>query len=375
MFSLSSSWIKDTSPRDRLVILRALIKGSADHSIKVFILRTIVSQLRFRPNHWLSIFGGLLLALLNAWSARTQLCHAFNGESSWVCAGAGGDPYQQSAPLPDSTVSNEDLKSRIRDFYASWTTIRFISTIEGILIFSFLLLAIVGCIILAVLDSRRRRSPKSSSSPSSDLPYTHPIILKWSTRWAWVVAFSLHFSLLYGLAGIKLLQADIGPQGKRIIRKHPRLCGPAPSQWKFILGSAIYALLCLAGTVVGIGALWGKLELAQVGVTLPEHLIVDPQNGGRLVPWSIWQIALLLGLANNIAALYSIAAPSKITYLTEHHIDPELFAASLVEEHGFLWAALIWFGTDKRDLAIGYEEVLLQLVPEPVLHDEPGVYE
>ncbi|KAJ3049367.1 hypothetical protein HK097_009631 [Rhizophlyctis rosea] len=123
---------------------------------------------------------------------------------------------------------------------------------------------------------------------------------------------------------------------------------------------------------VGIVALWGKLELAQVGVTLPEHLVLNPKDGGTWVTWNVWQVALLLGLANNVAALFAIGAPSKMTYLIEHHIDPKLFAGALVEEHGFWWAALLWFGTEKRDVVKAYEGILAELVPETFVRPGGG---
>ncbi|RKO90767.1 hypothetical protein BDK51DRAFT_37819 [Blyttiomyces helicus] len=350
-------WIPDTHPQDRLAILRSLLKGDADHSIQVFVLRHVVSKLklgaleymvgvdffflfwereearavwildatrtnvriqgpmapmthiRASPPHPPPQIIAIAVAMLslNLWSSRAQLCHAFGGDAEWFCY------VGSEAPSPD-----------IEPLYRGWSTVHVLALIEGLVVYSAAGTMVFLGAALWWLDRRTRVGssgvkPNEAAEDGSGgfkptlgggcgplrrLPLKGDTYVRLSRIFLISTALASRFSLLYGLAGVSLIKSEPNPRSLRILRRFPRTFGIALPVWKRRSAAVGVAVVLIAGVCVGILSVWGKFELARVAF---------PRSLG--VPWTFGQVFLLVGLANNVAALFELGQPSKITYL------------------------------------------------------------
>ncbi|KNC98782.1 uncharacterized protein SPPG_05761 [Spizellomyces punctatus DAOM BR117] len=341
-----TDWISETAPQDRICILRDFLKGQPDYNIRVFVLRHIVSRITFKPWHLVGIAGFLGMTFLNVYNARTQLCHAFGLDGQFLCFLSATNPY-----------SSDDDHFKVEDLYHSLSILRVVAIIEGLLVFFFAFSACAMGAVLTLIDWRQHHRQEAKWDP-----YHHDRFLWWAVRWGVILSLASQFSLLCGLACLTLIKTEPLRLGKRLIRKYPHMWGMETIP-KVMIAALLTALLFGFGIVIGIIAVWAKLQLARVGVTLPHSLGLDPSTG-QWTHWTFGQVVMLLGLANNIAGLFALGSPNKITSLLEYRIDPKLFAGALLYEHGFVVAAAIWFAADRREVRKALRDVFVQLVPE-----------
>ncbi|KAI8915187.1 hypothetical protein DFJ77DRAFT_440068 [Powellomyces hirtus] len=251
-----SSWIAETPTAERLLILRAFLQGQPDYNIRSFVLADI-------------------------------LCNAFKLDGRWRCALSGSNPDTGTSfhrPL------DPDEEFHVINLYRSVSMLHILAIIEGLLVFGFAIAALVLGLALGIRTRKHKRGTETKWDASK-----HDRFLWWASVFAarWSV-----WSVPHETEPIQL--------GTRLIRKYPRVWG-VESRLKVLAAALLFVLLFSACVAVCVMAVWAKLQLVEVGVTIPDTLGFDPYTS-EWEDWTFGQWMLLFGLANNIAGEGNIDA-------------------------------------------------------------------